>query len=164
MRFRQICFSVRIPELLGPMFCMRLSESGSFVLPAQAFCLQIEGSFPTFHTQGPTVGRIPMISNSYTWLVLAIRGSYITGKRRQEGILRSGPRIVQGPGPTKSPQRGPPRDCGCQLACPAPLCQPMGLTFVKWDSPAHSRAMPSIIHRPVLVLDLLSLKPPPPPF
>ena len=122
MRFQQICFSVRIPELLGPMFCMRLSESGSFVLPAQAFCLQIEGSFPTFHTQGPTVtlhcGRIPMISNSYTWLVLAIRGSYITGKRRQEGILRSGPRIVQGPGPSKSPQRGPPRDCGWQLACP----------------------------------------------
>ena len=158
MRFQQICFSLRIPELLGPMFCMRLSESGSFVLPAQAFCLQIEGSFPTFHTQGPTVtlhcGRIPMISNSYTWLVLAIRGSYITGKRRQEGILRSGPRIVQGPGPSKSPQRGTPRDCGCQLACPAPLCQPMGLTFVKWDSPAHSRAIPSIIHRPVLVLEL----------
>ena len=80
MRFQQICFSVQIPELLGPMFCMRLSESGSFVLPAQASCLQIEGSFPTFHTQGPTVtlhcGRIPMISNSYMWLVLAIRGSF----------------------------------------------------------------------------------------
>ena len=143
MRFQQICFSVRIPELLGPMFCMRLSESGSFVLPAQGSCLQIEGSFPTSHTQGPSVtlhcGRIPMVSNSYTWLVLAIRGSYITGKRRQEGILRSGPRIVQGPGPTKSPQRGPPRDCGCQLACPAPLCQPMGLTIVT-VSYTHLRA------------------------
>ena len=62
------------------MFCMCLSGPRSSVLPDQSFCLQMEGPTLTFHTQGPTVtlhcGRIPMISNSYAWLVLAIRGSH----------------------------------------------------------------------------------------